>query len=323
MRRKIDWESQIGRRLKLRDLHVFSTVVQRGSMAKAAAHLGVSTATVSEVIADLEDTLGLKLLDRNPRGVEPNLYGRALRNRCTAAFDELKQSVRDLEFLASRDTGEVRIGCPESSTAMLSSVMERFWRQYPRVTFSVEQVGTYTLEVPGLRERKVDLVVGRLSTPMDVGLADELNIEVLFHDQLVVVTGAHSRFARRRKIDLAELVDEPWILAEPGGWTDQILAIFRARGLNMPKMRLATFFMHLRTNMLASGQFITTFPRSTVRFDVDRSMLKVLPVELPIPPWPCAIVTLKNRTLSPAVERFIEHLRDFTRPMRPRTRAVE
>ena len=91
----------------------------------------------------------------------------------------------------------------------------------------------------------------------------------------------------------------------------------------MPKMRLATFFMHLRTNMLASGQFITTFPRSTVRFDVDRSMLKVLPVELPIPPWPCAIVTLRNRTLSPAVERFIEHLREFTRPMRRRTRAVE
>jgi DNA-binding transcriptional LysR family regulator len=121
----------------------WTTVAQRGSMAKAAAHLGVSTPTVSEVISDLEDTLGLKLLDRNPRGVEPNLYGRALLNRCTAAFDELKLSVKDLEFLSTRDTGVVRIGCPEASTAMLSSVMERFWRQYPRVTFSVEQVGTY------------------------------------------------------------------------------------------------------------------------------------------------------------------------------------
>ena len=54
MVRKIDWDSQIGRRLKLRDLHVFSTVVDCGSMAKAARHLGVSTPAVSEVIGDLE-----------------------------------------------------------------------------------------------------------------------------------------------------------------------------------------------------------------------------------------------------------------------------
>ena len=62
MLRKIDWDSQIGRRLRLRDLHVFSTVAQRGSMAKAAAQLGVSTPTVSEVIADLEHGLGVRLL---------------------------------------------------------------------------------------------------------------------------------------------------------------------------------------------------------------------------------------------------------------------
>src|SRR5262245_22139202 len=71
MARKIDWESQIGRRLRLRDLHVFFTVVQRGSMAKAAAHLGVSQPAVSEVIADLEHALGVRLLDRNSQGVEP------------------------------------------------------------------------------------------------------------------------------------------------------------------------------------------------------------------------------------------------------------
>ena len=67
MVRKIDWDSQIGRRLKLRDLHVFSTVVECGSMAKAAQQLGVSPPAVSEVIADLEHALGVPLLDRAPR----------------------------------------------------------------------------------------------------------------------------------------------------------------------------------------------------------------------------------------------------------------
>ena len=81
MARKIDWESQIGRRLKLRDLHVFSTVVQRGSMAKAAQQLGVSTPAVSEVIAGLEHALGVRLLDRIYQGIEPTVYGCVLLKR--------------------------------------------------------------------------------------------------------------------------------------------------------------------------------------------------------------------------------------------------
>src|SRR5712672_3597837 len=97
---RIDWESQIGRRLRLRDLHVFSTVVRLGSMGKAAQALGVTQPAVSEVIADLEHALGVRLLDRAPQGVEPTQYGDALLKRSIAVFDELKQSVRDIEHLA-------------------------------------------------------------------------------------------------------------------------------------------------------------------------------------------------------------------------------
>src|SRR5215467_8735403 len=114
MTQKIDWESQIGRRLKLRDLHVFSTVVQRGSMAKAAQQLGVSQPAVSEVIANLEHALGVRLLDRSAQGIEPTIYGGALIKRSVAAFDELKQSIRDIEFLSDATVGEVRMACMES-----------------------------------------------------------------------------------------------------------------------------------------------------------------------------------------------------------------
>ena len=75
---KVGWERRIGRRLRLRDLHVFSMVVEYGSMAKAAAELRVAQPTVSEVIANLENAYGVQLFDRSPRGVEPTVYGRAL-----------------------------------------------------------------------------------------------------------------------------------------------------------------------------------------------------------------------------------------------------
>ena len=127
MPRKIDWESQIGRRLKLRDLHAFFTAAQRGSMSKAAQHLGVSQPAVSEAIADLEQALGVRLLDRGPHGVEPTMYGGALLRRSAAVFDELKQSIRDIEFLADPTAGELTIGYPESiSATILPEVIARF-----------------------------------------------------------------------------------------------------------------------------------------------------------------------------------------------------
>ena len=74
----MQWADRIGRRLKLRDLHILMAVVQRGSMAKAAEDLAISQPVVSKSIADLEHSLGVHLLDRSPQGVEPTMYGRAI-----------------------------------------------------------------------------------------------------------------------------------------------------------------------------------------------------------------------------------------------------
>ena len=125
MPRRIDWESQIGRRLRLRDLYVFSSVVRLGSMGKAAQELGVSQPAVSEVIADLEHGLGVRLLDRGPQGVSATVYGVALERRSVAAFDELKQGIKDIEFLSDPTAGEIRIGCPEIHIGRYSAADSR------------------------------------------------------------------------------------------------------------------------------------------------------------------------------------------------------
>jgi DNA-binding transcriptional LysR family regulator len=318
MLRKIDWESQIGRRLRLRDLHVFHTVVQHRSMAKAAVQLGVSQPAVSEVIADLEHALGVRLLDRSPQGIEPTMYGDALLKRSIAVFDELKQSVRDIEHLADPTTGEIRIACPLAiAFTVIPHVFERFVKKYPRVVLHFDEVASAsaTRDFRDLRDRKYDLILGR-EWPLraeDPPL-DDLNIEFLFDDQLAIAAGPHSKLAaRRRKMNLAELVDEPWIMQAPHTWNYRILAeACRASGLAMPRASLVTLSMSVITHFLAYGQFITAMPRSAAQF----KSLNVLPVDLPVRPWPVNIVTLKNRTLSPVAERFVECAREFTRPMR-------
>ncbi len=324
-KRKIDWDTHIGRRLKLRDLYVFSTVVRCGSMAKAAARLGVAQPTVSEAIAGLEHTFGVRLLDRSTRGVEPTMYGDALLKRSVAAFDELKQSSRDIEFLADPTVGELRIGCVETlSATLVPRVLLRFSELYPRVIVRLDDWTAPAVELPGLRDRKYDLIMVRLVAPQaEQHLADDMNVECLFNDQLVVAAGKHNRWARRRTIDIAELIDEPWILAPPDTWNYARLAeAFRARGLDMPKASVVSVSVAVRTRLLANGQFIAALPSSVLSLNRDHYALKVLPINLPNPPWPVVIVTLKNRTLSPVVERFIECAREVAKslPGPPRKR---
>ena len=106
----MQWEDRIGRRLKLRDVHILLAAVQCGSMAKAAERLAISHPVVSKTIADLEHALGVRLLERSRQGVEPTPYGRAVLKHGLAAFDELRQCVKEIEFLSDPTAGEVRIG---------------------------------------------------------------------------------------------------------------------------------------------------------------------------------------------------------------------
>ena len=160
-----DWESQVGRRLKLRHLRVFSAVVECGSMAKAAAQLRISQPTVSQVIAELEHTFGVRLLDRSPQGVAPTVYGDALLKRSIAVFDELKQSSRDIAFLADPTIGELRVGCMGSiSVAVLPPVVKRYSELYPRVVLHVDELPAPAVQREALRERKCDLILARLAS---------------------------------------------------------------------------------------------------------------------------------------------------------------
>ena len=124
---------RIGRRMKLHDLHVLMAVVQAGSMNKAAVLLHTTQPAVSRSITELEHTMGVRLLDRNPRGVEPTEYGHALLNGGVAMFDDLRQAVKNIEFLADPTAGEVRIACNASlATSFLSGASRRSMLRPPR-----------------------------------------------------------------------------------------------------------------------------------------------------------------------------------------------
>src|SRR5262245_1439514 len=231
----------IRRRMKLQDLYTLMAVVQAGSMRKAAALLNTNQPSISRSIAELEHALGVQLLDRNPQGIEPTQYGRALLDCGTAVFDDLHQGVKNIEFLADPTTGEVRIGSGSFLAAsFVSSVVDRLSRRYPGIVFHLLVTPA---DAPGheLSERNVDLVIASLRA----GLApdEKFSFEVLYDDLSVVVAGAQSPWARRRSIALADLVNDSWALPPPQrAYGPLFLEAFRANGLDYPRATVFTIF---------------------------------------------------------------------------------
>lgn len=302
------WDDRIGRRLKLRDISVLMAVAQSGSMAKAARELAVSQPVVSKTISDLEHILGVRLLDRSPQGVSPTPFGRALLNRGVAVFDELRLGIKEIEFLADPTVGDVRVGASSAMVdGFLPVVVARLCRQYPRLTIEVQILSGSALP-EGLRERTVDFVVARISTPIR---EPDLSAEILFEDPQLVIVGAKNPLAQRRKVKLPELVDDPWILPRSGSVAGALIAdTFHACGLEVPRAAVSCDSFQMTGALLGAGRYLAMFPRSLLKFSGWRRSVKVLPVTLPNLPRPVGVVTLKGRIAHPAAQLFIDRMRE-------------
>jgi DNA-binding transcriptional LysR family regulator len=311
----VDWADRIGRRLRLRDLHILLIVVQCGSMAKAARQLAVSNPVVSKAIADLEHALGVPLLDRSRQGVEATVYGRALLDRGLVAFDELRQAVRHIEFLMDPAAGEVRIGTSINiASGFAAAVIDRLSRQHPRIDFFMVAGEGPTMQ-RDLEERKLDLLIARIFVPI---AEDRMHAEILYEEPHVVVAGARNPLTRRRRLRLADLMDEPWTMPPPsGGYGSLFVDAFRHAGLEVPHCRVVTYTNPARSALVANGRFLTIVPKSVLRFNVAAA-ITALPIDLPTTRRPVAIVTLKNRTLGPTAQLFIACAREVAGPLAKR-----
>ena len=302
------------RRVRLRDLETLVVVTQAGGMRKAATELHLSQPAVSKAMRELEDTLGLKLLERGRRGVAPTPYGQALVKRSKALIDELQNALRELDYLADPEAGEVRLGAMETLQAGVVAAAVRVQLQrHPRMRFHLELGQSPDLIGHFLPQRLVDAVVAR---PMVMPLPAAIEGEALYHDQLRLAVGPEHPLARRRKLTLADLMDEHWILSRsevlPGTPVPVALA---AAGLPMPQRVVVTGSLNMRQNMLAHGRFVTCVPHSLLPFARIRGNFHILPIELPLWPTPTTVMQLRGRTLGPATEAFLETLRELSRPL--------
>jgi DNA-binding transcriptional LysR family regulator len=306
------WNDRTKRRLKLRDLDILMAVIETGSMGKAAGRLNISQPAISKAIVELEGALGVRLVDRSRRGVVPTPYGLALGKRSVAIFNDLRQGVQDIDFLSDPTKGEIRIGTTDPiMAAIVSPTIDRLSRKYPRMVFHVVAGDTATL-YRDVMERNIELAICRM-----IGrLPDELAAEVLFHDAFAVMTAAKNPLTRRRKLTLAELANEPWTLYPFDSFFGSVVAeAFRANGHEPPRLTVTSLSFNVQKELLATGRFLTVLPSFMLGVDGGTLSLKALPVTFSNSRMPIGIITLKNRTLTPLAQLYIDNVRTVAKPL--------
>jgi DNA-binding transcriptional LysR family regulator len=304
-------DTRLLHRIRLRELRAFLAVCEQGSMAGASRQLGMSQPAVSKVIKELETTLSVQLFDREARGVEPNAYGRALLRWAPAVFDDLRQAVNEVKAVDDPGRGEVRISSTEPMTAaFVPAVIEKLSHRHPGLSFVVSQATTIAGQYEDLRQRKVDLILGR--TILAKSDEHDLASETLFNDRLLVVVGLDHRLARRRAVDIAELAGESWCVpAYRGSFAGELVArAFAARKLPPPPQAVVSTSIQLFAALLASGRFVSALSQSAVVLSGRRLGLKALQTDPALGSGPVGIVTLRSKAITAPVQLFIQAARD-------------
>ena len=278
---------------------------------------------MSKAIGTLEDEVGVPMLERGARGVDPTEHGRILAEPRAAMLDELDQSLRSLAHLQDPTRGELRIGMPEPLMALAAGAIKRLSRRYPLTSFNIVNRRGVTL-LRHLRDRAVDLVLSRLPSP---DAAPVLTTEVLFHDALGVICGGDNKGLRRRN------VRQPICSMSPGYSASRtpssgpfVEEVFHVSGLPLRHLTVVTNSTHMRHCLFAGGRFLTIHPWAMVRLAGASGLLRLLPAELPVAARPICFVSLRKRAAVPLAGLFAaevrlatQHLAEPTSRPRPRT----
>ena len=303
------------RRLKLETLRVLMEVAQAGSMGKAAERLHTSQPNISRSIAELERALGVRLLDRRRQSVEPTQYGRALLDCGVTVFDDLRQGLKNIEFLADPTKGEVRIGIVPFAMSFVSDIVDRLSQRCPHIVFHIATAEVETLH-DQLIGRKVDLLIAKTIGP--------------FVGERFRSPTALQRPLRRRCRHAAPSGASPDGQAGRIGnasmgaaaarirYGADLARVFQAVGVNYPRATVYTIPSSLRARLAVTGRFLTIFHASVLRAFAEGAALKALPVKLAATSGSVGAITLKNRTLSPVVQLFIESAGDAAKSLAKR-----
>lgn len=290
------------RRLTLKQLRVFTAVIRSGTISGAAETLAVTPPAAAMQLRQLEQTLRVALLERTPNGARPTDAGREVLAATARVEAALIECVEAVEALHGIEGGRVAVGVISTAKYYAPRALAAFKRAYPGIDMRL-LVGNRQDTIAGLERFELDLaIMGRPPEHFEVEQA------VIGDHPHVIVAAPDHRLAGRRRVPLLELVDEVFLLREPGSGTRALVEhLFSDAGL-VPAAGMEVGSNETIKQAVMAGMGAALISAHTVAAEVNDGRLAVLDVDgLPIVrQW--FVVKRREKRLLPAARALWDHL---------------
>jgi DNA-binding transcriptional LysR family regulator len=288
-------------------LALFQAVAKAGSISAGAEQVKVSQPAVSKQIAELENSLGVRLLDRLPRGCRLTEAGNILADYANRLHVLEQDAGRAMEEYRGLKQGRITLGASLTIGAwLLPQALTEFHRIYPKIELQLQTANTEQIEN--------SLLEGSLELGLTEGTSESAELEstVFFRDELVVIAPVDHPLLKKRCVTLRDICREPFILREEGSGTRAVVErSLRRHGFKVrPILSLAS--PAAIKNLVAAGMGLSIVSRLIVALEVKAGHLGIIPVKDFKISRPLHMQHLRSRQQSPAMEKFLELLMKST-----------
>lgn len=285
--------------VSIKHLQTFLAIVEAGNFRRASEVLHLSQPAVTAHVKQLEQAIGMPLLDRTTRRMRVTAAGDRLRTMAEQTLADLDAVLLELRNEATLQRGRISISCvPTIAASVLPRVLGRFGEKYPGVTVKVFDVIAEKIFAQ-VMEDKVDFGIG---PPPAVGA--EFDFRAITRDPFVAVVPRGHPWADRKSVTLTDLVGVPFLALLQGYNVRETLdATLKKHGLKItPKYEVQHHYT--LGGMVEAGLGITALPSMAVSM-LSRPLLRTVPIR-PSPTREVGIIKLKRKKLSPAPQVFID-----------------
>lgn len=290
-------------RMKVHQLRYLASVAAEGSIRAAARALGLSQATVTQGLRDLESHAQIALITRHGHGITLTPAGQDLLAHAQRVTAQLREA--EATLARHRDTGSAQrlaVGItPWVAQSLLARVVPALRADMPHVQLELFD-GLSALALPRLREGSLDLLIGRIGT--DDAMQGLQGTPLFSQDMAVVARRGHPRAGAR---SLAELLDDDWVLNVSASERDALMdSLFVQHGFAPAPQRIhLAHSASLLLTLVQQTDMLTVCPWPLVDGDGLRGGLAPLPLRERFGASVVGIVRRVQETPSPAARRFI------------------
>lgn len=293
--------------MEIRQLRHFLALMETRSYWRAAEMCHLTPQALSKSIRRFEESLGVRLFDRDSRSVEPTLFADRIEAYARNIDAEVRSLRRDLDHLLGTGANDLAVGVGAAAAMQIAACAVLAVKQRnPKLSVTVME-GTYESLMPQLVNGKLDVMVSIMTRDeVDPLIGHQIVNQETYH----VFGRLEHPLAGRSGVTLAELEDYPWIMgADEDRAIEEARASFEAAGLASPQAQFRTDSVAFAVSLAQQSDALFLLPFEMVRRDVEAGLLSV--IDVASPPWqrPTAVFFRKNSTRSPDSIRFLEELR--------------